>query len=67
MMSPTTSGGNLRGGIVDGTRRGSEVVLEVVDDRMPALFAALCSDPELRTQSWQEMGRVSGYAPRRKR
>jgi ArsR family transcriptional regulator, zinc-responsive transcriptional repressor len=45
-------------GIVRGTRRGGEVVLEVADDRLPGIFAAVCqSGPHGLSMDWAEIAR----------
>jgi hypothetical protein len=50
-----------RAGLVRGTRRQGEVVLEVVDERLPAIFTAVCSDSRrLLSAGWK------GIAQRRK-
>lgn len=43
-----------RSGIVRGTRHGGEVVLEVTDQRLPAVFSAICPDPrKFLSLGWQ--------------
>ncbi len=45
-----------RAGVVRGTRKDGEVVLAVTDARLPAIFAAVCAQPDrLLHVRWEEL------------